>query len=246
MTVAREALLRSCGWLIHLYTAAGAVTALIALQFTVRGDFRAAFIVLAIALFVDSTDGPLARAIQIRRRIPRFDGATLDNIVDYLNYVAVPIFLMLRAELLPGGVAGLGVASFAMIASCYGFSRVDAKTADLYFRGFPSYWNLVAFYLFCCQLTPLISAVIVTTLAAMVFAPIKFIYPNRTVPLRRLTLGLCVIWAVVTLTLLFELPVRNPILLYSSLAFIVYYFVTSLCLQIFAIARPETRRIVTS
>jgi phosphatidylcholine synthase len=239
MFAAREALLRSCGWLIHLYTASGAVTALIALQFTMRGDFRGAFIVLAIALFVDSTDGPLARAIQIRRRIPVFDGATLDNIVDYLNYVAVPAFLMLRAGLLPVGASGLGIASFAMVASCYGFSRIDAKTADMYFRGFPSYWNLVAFYLFCCQLGPLINAAIVATLAAMVFAPIKFIYPNRTVPLRRLTLTLCAIWSVVTVALLFELPARNPILLYSSLVFIVYYLLMSLWLQIHAIVRPQ-------
>jgi phosphatidylcholine synthase len=239
MTATREALLRGCSWLIHLYTASGAVTALIALQFTMRGEFRGAFIVLAIALFVDSTDGPLARAIQIRRRIPVFDGATLDNIVDYLNYVAVPVFLMLRARLLPMGAPGLGVASFAMIASCYGFSRVDAKTTDLYFRGFPSYWNLVAFYLFCCKLGPLINFAIVAALAAMVFAPIKFIYPNRTVALRRLTLSLCAIWSVVTIALLIELPARHPILLYSSLAFVVYYFVMSFWLQIQAIARPR-------
>src|SRR6266851_1323571 len=239
MIAARETLLRGCGWLIHLYTASGAVTALIALQFTMRGEFRGAFSVLAIALFVDSTDGPLARAIQIRRRIPVFDGATLDNIVDYLNYVAVPVFLMLRARLLPMGAPGLGVASFAMIASCYGFSRVDAKTTDLYFRGFPSYWNLVAFYLFCCELGPLANFAIVAALAAMVFAPIKFIYPNRTVALRRLTLSLCAIWSVVTIALLIELPARNPILLYSSLAFVVYYFVMSFWLQIRAITRPR-------
>jgi phosphatidylcholine synthase len=239
MFAAREVLLRSCGWLIHLYTASGAVTALIALQFTIRGYFRGAFIVLAIALFVDSTDGPLARAIQIRTRIPVFDGTTLDNVVDYLNYVAVPACLMLQAGLLPSGSLGLGVASFAMIASCYGFCRIDAKTADMYFRGFPSYWNLVAFYLFCCRLAPLFNAVIVATLAAMVFVPIKFIYPNRTVPLRRLTLSLCAIWAVVTLALLIELPARHPILLYSSLTFVVYYFVMSFLLQVYSIERPR-------
>src|SRR6202023_2566842 len=134
MTASRERMLRYGAWLIHLYTASGAITALLALQFTLRGDFRGAFIALGIALLVDSTDGPLARAMQVRARIPLFDGATLDNIVDYLNYVAAPVFLMWRAGLLPPGKPGFAIASFVMLASCYGFCRVDAKTADLYFR----------------------------------------------------------------------------------------------------------------
>lgn len=231
MIASREALLRYCGWLIHLYTAAGAITAILALQFIASGAFRTAFIVLGIALFVDATDGSLARAVQIRARIPIFDGATLDNIVDYLNYVAVPACLMLRAELLPAGKLGFGLVSLLMLASCYGFCRIDAKTDDHYFRGFPSYWNLVALYLYCWRLPPPINGVIVLVLAVMVFAPIKFIYPNRTVPFRRLTLTLCAIWAAATAALVFELPATNPLLLYTSLGFIVYYFVMSLLLQ---------------
>lgn len=231
MAASRDTLLRLFAWIIHLYTACGAVTALLAFEFIERRQFRAAFIVMAIALFIDSTDGPLARAVEIRRRLPAFDGATLDNIVDYLNYVVVPAWLMLRADLLAPGALGLGGAAFVLLASAYGFCRVDAKTADLYFRGFPSYWNLVAFYLFCLGWSPALNTLIIVALAVLVFVPLKYIYPNRTVRMRLVTLSLAIIWAVVTTTLMLELPRLNPVLLYSSLAFVVYYFVMSAVLQ---------------
>jgi phosphatidylcholine synthase len=232
MVASREGLLRFCGWLIHLYTGSGAVIALVALHFIERDDFRTAFILMAVALFIDSTDGPLARAIAIRQRVSVFDGATLDNIVDYLNYVVVPVVLMLRAGLLVPGGAGLASAAFVMLASAYGFCRIDAKTADHYFRGFPSYWNLVAFYLYCLSWTRTLNTILVVVLAVLVFIPVKFIYPNRTVPMRGLTLSLAGAWAVVTAILVSELPRFEPALLYSSLAFVVYYLVMSVVLQV--------------
>lgn len=228
----RENLLRACAWLIHLYTACGAVTAILALHFIAHDNFRTAFILMAIALFIDATDGTLARAVAIRQRVPAFDGATLDNIVDYLNYVAVPAFLMIRAGLLVAGNAGLASAAFVMLASAYGFGRVDAKTVDWYFRGFPSYWNLVALYLFCLGWTPAVNTLLVVALAILVFMPVKFIYPNRTVRMRALTLSLTAVWAVVTTAILIELPRVNPVFLYTSLAFVVYYFVMSAALQL--------------
>lgn len=242
MAAAREGLLRCCAWLIHLYTACGAVTALLALHFIERDNYRTAFDLMAVALFIDSTDGPLARAVEIRKRVPFFDGATLDNIVDYLNYVAVPACLMLRAGILVAGAGGLASAAFMMLASAYGFCRVDAKTADLYFRGFPSYWNLVAFYLFCMGWAPELNTLIVIVLALLVFMPVKFIYPNRTVRMRALTLSLAAVWAVATSALLIELPHFNPVLLYTSLAFVVYYFVMSAVLQVSS-PRPASLRV---
>jgi phosphatidylcholine synthase len=231
MAAARDRLLEFCAWLIHFYTACGAVTGLVALWLVARNDFRSAFMTLALAVFIDSTDGPLARALDVRRRIPVFDGATLDNLVDYLNYVVVPTFLMLNAGILIPNRYGLAVAAFVVLASAYAFCRVDAKTADRYFRGFPSYWNFVALYLFCLGFRPRMNMLIIVFLAVLEFAPIKFIYPNRTVPLRMLTLSLASLWAAATIALVFELPGVNLIMLYTSLTFVVYYFVMSLALQ---------------
>jgi phosphatidylcholine synthase len=232
VSAGRERLLWLCAWGVHLYTALGAVAGLVSIEYAARNDFRASFIAMAVAIVIDSSDGPLARTLEVHRRIPYFDGAMLDNVVDYLNYVLAPVFLMLRAQILIPAYGALWLAGFVLIASGYGFCRVDAKTDDHYFRGFPSYWNLVAFYLFCLGLGPLTNAIVVGALAVMVFTPIKFIYPNRTSTLRPLTLGLAIIWAVVTLAMLPALPHHNPILLDVSLAFIAYYFVTSFILHV--------------
>ena len=222
--------LRYCAWVVHFYTAAGAVTSIIALDRIARGDFRVALIVMAIALFVDSTDGPVARSLNVRARLPFFDGSLLDNIIDYLSYVAVPVFFMLRAGIVPDDIVGLAAASFIMVASAYAFCRTDAKTNDHYFRGFPSYWNLAAFYLFCLRLPVPANIALLVALAVMEFLPIKFIYPNRTEPLRGLTLTLAVVWAVVTASMLPAAPSYNRLLLFGSLAFVVYYFVMSFAL----------------
>jgi phosphatidylcholine synthase len=228
----RESWLTCAAWLVHFYTASGAIAGLIALDLITRGEYREAFIAMAVAIAIDSSDGPMARALEVRRRIPVFDGALLDNVVDYLNYVAVPAFLMIDAGLLPVGFPGVAVGACVMIASAYGFCRIDAKTADHYFRGFPSYWNLAAFYLFYLQLPRSANAIVIGVLAIMVFLPVKYIYPNRTIPLRHLTLTLAAIWAIVTAAMLIDLPARHTTLLGVSLAFIVYYFLMSFVLDL--------------
>lgn len=238
----REPLLRLCAWGIHLYTALGAITGLAAIDYAAHGDFRASFIAMAIATVIDSSDGPLARLVEVRRRVPHFDGALLDNIVDYLTYVLAPVFLMLQAGILMPGVIGYAVGGFVMVASGYGFCHIEAKTHDHYFRGFPSYWNLVAFYLFCLGLGAALSTLVVAVLAVMVFVPIKYIYPNRTGPLRATTLTLAALWAIVTLAMLPALPAHNPVLLYASLSFIAYYFAASFILHGRAVLRLRRYR----
>jgi phosphatidylcholine synthase len=234
-------MLKLCAWGVHLYTAMGAVAGLISLDYIARGDFRGAFVAMAVAVFIDSSDGPMARAIRIRERIPVFDGAMLDNIVDYLTYVIAPVFLMLRSRVLAPGPTSFVVAAFVVLASAYGFCHVEAKTEDNYFRGFPSYWNLVALYLYCLGLPSAVNASILIVLAVMVFVPIKYIYPNRTELMRPLTLVLGVIWAIATIAMLPELPRPNPLLLYASLSFVVYYFVMSFALHAHP-ARVAARR----
>ncbi len=219
-------------WAVHLYTASGAALGMLAIHYAARAEVRAAFAAMGVATIVDATDGPLARWLRVRDRAPALDGTMLDNVVDYLTYVVAPLFLMLRMAILPARWPGLAVAIFAAMASAYGFCRVDAKTEDGYFRGFPSYWNLVALYLFCLKLPAGLNAAVVAALSAMVAMPLKFIYPNRTGPLRKLTLTLSVAWAAVTLGVVAELPACSSTLLYPSLAYVGYYLATSFALQV--------------
>jgi phosphatidylcholine synthase len=220
-------------WVAHLYTALGAGTALAATLATFAGEFRQAFLWLTVAVFIDATDGVLARAVRVKERIPWVDGATLDNVVDYLTYVFVPVLIMLRAELWPPAAAiWLGVA--VLVASGYGFSRTDAKvaTTDHFFTGFPSYWNIVALYLYAWRLPPAVGAAVVAALVGLVFVPIRYVYPSRTRTWQAATLVLGVTWALLTALVVWRLPAVDGPWLWLSLVFPVYYVALSLWLTL--------------
>jgi phosphatidylcholine synthase len=165
-------------WAIHALTASGAVIAFFAFLAVERGGYRLALLWLAAGLAVDGADGPLARWVGLREKMPAIDGATLDLVVDYLTYVFVPAVLIYRAGLLPDGWAAAGVAAI-LLSSLYTFARSDMKTADNFFRGFPAVWNVVAFYLFLLKPPPMVGLGVVALFSVLTFAPIHFVHPVR-------------------------------------------------------------------
>jgi phosphatidylcholine synthase len=156
--------------------------------------------------------------------LPSIDGRRLDDIVDYLNYVVVPAVFMLEANSLPHW----GFALAPVLASCYGFAQVAAKTEDNFFRGFPSYWNVVAIYLWGLALAPATGAAIVTFLSVMVFVPLRYAYPSK-MPVLRVTTGvLGILWSVtLAASVLAPARVSGLHLLEWSLAYPAYYLVLS-------------------
>lgn len=217
--------------LVHAYTATGAVLALLIVLAAVEGhSARALWLGLA-ALFIDGTDGMLARRFDVKDRLPWFDGALLDNIVDYLTYVFAPVILLLQGGYLPAGNAGTALAALPLIASSYQFCRVDAKTEDHFFLGFPSYWNVVAFYAIALALGPAVVSAIVVVCSLLVFVPVGYIYPSRMLEFRTLTLALSGLWLVAYAIIVAQLPDPNEVVLAASGAYLVYYLGMSLHLE---------------
>src|SRR5687768_11207306 len=179
------------------------------------------------AIVVDSFDGFLARRVRVKEVLPEFDGALLDNMLDFLNYVFVPAFFLSQGHLLPEAVSLLG-ASLILLASSYQFCQNDAKTDDHYFKGFPSYWNIMIFYLFILNLNGWINFIIVALLSVLVFVPIKYIYPSRTTSHRGLTLVLTSLWGIANVIILFTYPSHATWLVWFSLLFVLYYTAMSL------------------
>jgi phosphatidylcholine synthase len=227
-----------CAWFVHFYSALGAVIALLAIRAIEAGDFKYSFQLMAFAVAIDATDGSLARAFRVKERLPWFDGARLDDIIDYLNYVVVPCLLLLRAELLPKQDE-LWLAAIPLIASAYGFCRTDAKTSDHFFLGFPSYWNVVAFYLYVLKAPPWVNAFVVIILAVMVFVPLKYVYPSRSPRFRWQTNALGVLWGLALLVIMHRLPNPPTALVIVSLAYPAYYLALSLWLEL---CRPSELR----
>ena len=213
-------------WLVHLYTASGFVLAFLAARAAIEHDFRTAFFYLSAQVFVDATDGVLARAARVSERLPWFSGSKLDDLVDYLTYVFVPALIVWRALLVIDPWTRI-VPAAMLLSSGYGFSNASAKTSDHFFTGFPSYWNIVVLYLLLLQLPPDMNAVILLGFAAMVFVPIRYIYPSRTTIVPRTTNALGAVWAAAMLFILWQYPQVSRTLVLVSLAFPVYYFALS-------------------
>jgi len=217
-------------WSVHAYTASGAVAGFLALRATFLGRARDAFLWMLVAVLIDATDGTLARAVEIKRVLPWFDGAKLDDIVDYFTFVIVPVVFLYHLHLLPVWGTLLFVA-LPLLASAYGFCQAAAKTPDFFFTGFPSYWNIVAFYLYVGQ-TPLwLNGTLICVLSLFVFIPIRYLYPTRTVPFRRLTNLLGGLWVGVLLVLLWQFPTPSPWLVLFSLYYPLYYTALSFYLH---------------
>jgi len=168
---------RARGYAVHLYTAAGAVLAFLAATEICSStpDARVVFLLFGAATLVDATDGPLARRWRVEETAPRIDGRTIDDIVDFLTFTFLPLLLVWRMGWVPA--PGAAWMAPALLASLLGFANREAKDEEGgFFRGFPSYWNVAAFY--AGFLPPWANAVMFVGLAAMTVAPVWFLYPN--------------------------------------------------------------------
>lgn len=211
-------------WGVHLVTASGAVIAVLALLAIVRGDPAAASLLMLAALLIDSVDGTMARRIGVAKAVPRVDGRRLDDIVDFLNYAIVPTVFLLATGALPHWALGAA----PILASAYGFSQRDAKTEDDFFLGFPSYWNVVAIYLWLFDVRAFVATAVVLAFALAVFVPLKYVYASKLAVLRLPTIVLACAWGLLlTAAILLPQHARSLHLREVSLLFPLYYLALS-------------------
>ena len=198
-------------YLVHLFTALGVVFGFLALLATVNLEIPEAFLWLALALFVDGVDGTLARAANVKENTPYIDGAILDNIIDYLNYVVVPVFIFYTLNMVPEPFLLLSSAAILLV-SCFTFINTETKTEDFYFSGFPANWNIVILYFYILDSTQWINLFFVLLFCVLTFIPFKYVHPFRVVEFRKVTLLITSIWMVTTTVLLFGITFTNPLI----------------------------------
>ena len=128
--------------LVHLFTATGAVFAMLAMLAAADGKWSMMFLWLVVAFAVDGIDGPLARHFDVKKYAPRFDGNLLDLIIDYLTYVFIPAFALFKSGLLPGWTGWFVIIIITFSSAMY-FCDGNMKTKDNSFQGFPGCWNMV-------------------------------------------------------------------------------------------------------
>jgi len=180
-------------YLVHLFTATGAVFAMLALLEAIKGDWAMMFLWLVVAFIVDGIDGPLARRYHVKEHAKTIDGVLLDLIIDYLTYVFIPAFALFQSGLLPGWTGWIAIIVITFTSVLY-FADTRMKTSDNSFQGFPACWNMAAVVIFATQPGFWIILGIVAFLAIAMFTPLKFIHPVRTERWRGLSLPIAFVW----------------------------------------------------
>ncbi len=187
-------------WAVHGFTASGAVLGFLAIISILNSDLVGAFLWLGLALLIDGIDGSLARKIGVLDKTPNIDGSTLDNVIDYLNYVIIPALMIYWFQMVPNGWEIILPAGMFAV-SLYTFANMNMKTNDYYFSGFPAVWNIVVLYFYILNTHPIINVIIILLLFIFTFIPIKFVHPLRVKKIRNLTIFCTVLWSATTLKL---------------------------------------------
>lgn len=210
-------------WLVHAYTTLGLIAAAFSVVLIVYGgeeNLRLVIVLMFLAMIIDASDGYFARRVGVKEVLPSFDGRRLDDIIDFHTFTTIPLLFIWRSDVLPPELAWLLL--LPLLASAYGFSQTNAKTDDGYFLGFPSYWNVVAFYLFFLQPAPWFSVVIIVLLSVLTFVPAKYLHPSIPGPLSKLSIVLGVVWAILVLAVITGI-VQEFLWTLLSLAYPAYY-----------------------
>ena len=217
-------------WGVHLFTATGAVWGLLGILAIFEAKWKMMIIYMIVAMLVDGFDGMLARWADVKKYANGIDGALLDNILDYLNYVFVPaIFLIKAPDVLPNGFQ-YPIAFGILLTSAYQFTQVDAKTDEsneYFFKGFPCYWNVVVLYMLVMQLNPWLNLAFLAAFNILIFIPVKYVYPTRSTRMKKVTLAFSYVYAAAGIWGLLQYPNAPKWIAWASFAYVAYYVVLS-------------------
>ncbi|OGV27541.1 MAG: phosphatidylcholine synthase [Legionellales bacterium RIFCSPHIGHO2_12_FULL_37_14] len=221
-------------WLVHAFTATAACAGMMTLINIYQHQYVAALWFMAIAVVIDAVDGTLARMVHVKTVLPNIDGALLDNMVDYLNYVITPCFFFyIKPDMLPTPYT-IPLLITIIMTSAYQFCQIDAKTPDHFFKGFPCYWNIVLFYMFIFNTAALFNLLTLLILCILIFVPVKYVYPSRldylteSRPLKICMHVFSCIYGISSACLLWQYPDANSICVLLSLGYVVLYLSSSI------------------
>ena len=221
-------------WAVHGFTGSGAVLGFLAIISIFENDLVGAFLWLGLALLIDGIDGSLARKIGVTDKTPNIDGSTLDNVIDYLNYVIIPALMVYWFQLVPMGWE-IVIPAGMFLVSLYTFANLNMKTTDYYFSGFPAVWNIAVLYFYILGTNEWINLIIIIFFYILTFIPIKFIHPLRVKKLRNLTIFATILWSATSLKLVTTDPEIN--LFYNEKIVMLIWIVCSFYFAIVCLKR---------
>lgn len=180
-------------WAVHALTASGVIVGFVGLNSVIEGQARAAILWLVAALLLDGIDGPIARKLDVRNRIPTLNGNSLDLIIDYFTCTIIPVAFLCKFDVLPSKTVGpLGFA--ILFVSALWMSRTDQETPDGWFNGFPAEWNMIIPTLYLLHPNPWLTLAICLVFCGLTLSRIEFPHPVSVLQHRPIALAFMVAW----------------------------------------------------
>lgn len=180
-------------WAVHSLTASGVIVGYVGLNSVIEGHARAAILWLVGALLLDGVDGPIARSLDVRNRVPELNGNSLDLIIDYFTCTIVPVAFLYRFDILPSKT--VGPVGFAILfVSALWMSRTDQETADGWFRGFPAEWNMIIPSLFLIRADRWVNLVVCVAFCVLTLSRVQFAHPVSVREHRAISLAFMAAW----------------------------------------------------
>lgn len=230
-------------WLVHFLTTCGAFLGLLAILAISTHQYIAALCYMGIAFLIDNIDGMLARLFKVNLFAYTIDGDLLDNIIGFFNYAMVPAAFILLSPLIDPSYRFLA-AALICFASCYQLTQYNARTEEQFFKGFPSYWNILIFYTYCLDLPQNITFLLIAICFIGSFIPIKYIYPSNLKYVSNnkhtqlLILLATILWNVAAGLMLFLYPKHNIIVTNYLIIYPIFYLLLSLYLTCYPLKKP--------
>ncbi len=184
-------------WTLHLLTSFGIICSFFALKNIIDGEIFKAFMWLGLGLLIDGIDGTIARFLRVSVKLPHIDGHMLDSIIDYINYIFIPAFMLHHFKILPETMDTVLPATI-MVISVISYSNKNTKTDENCYIGFPAIWNVVVLYLVILDYSVLVNTAILISLIILKIVPIRFVHPFRTKSFKKSTLVVSLSWFMLT------------------------------------------------
>src|SRR5215217_8707241 len=88
-------------WGVHVFTCVGVFVGYLGVNAVIQERARGAILWLVVALILDGIDGPVARKLDVGKRIPYLNGHSLDLIIDYFTCTILPVAFLDQFDMVP-------------------------------------------------------------------------------------------------------------------------------------------------
>lgn len=180
-------------WAVHAFTASGVFVGYLGLNAVIQERASAAILWLIAALILDGIDGPLARRLDVGKRVPNLNGHSLDLIIDYFTCTILPVAFLDQFDMVPNYTTA--PIAFAILAGgAIWMARTDQETPDRWFRGFPAEWNMIVPTLYLLEASPWLTLVICAVFCVLTLTKFEFAHPVSVNEHRRISITFMTFW----------------------------------------------------